>query len=189
MDDNGVKMLQDALIPKRYRERFKFDQGEGRWRDVGKAIYRKVGTGFTMALIGKSGVGKTQLAANVIFNICNHQKLTCRFACTMDFFLDLKASFKPQSADSAREVIEGYCAPRFLVMDEYDKRGETYWEDQTLSYLFDRRYAAMKDTLIISNQTPEDFQQSIGLPVVSRMNESGGIIVCDWPSFREGTCG
>ena len=48
-----------------------------------------------------------------------------------------------------------------------------------------KRYGAMKDTILISNQTPDVFQKAIGSSILSRLQETGAIIQCDWPSFRE----
>jgi len=55
-----------------------------------------------------------------------------------------------------------------------------------LTALIDYRYSQMRDTVIISNLKREAFTASMGASVVSRMIEAGGIIECNWPSFRKG---
>jgi DNA replication protein DnaC len=65
------------------------------------------------------------------------------------------------------------------------ERGETPWEDRLLTHLIDRRYASEKDTLLITNQSKESFIQSIGPSAASRIVEVGGIVTCDWPSYRK----
>lgn len=42
----------------------------------------------------------------------------------------------------------------------------------------------MKDTIPIANLKEEEFLKSIGQSAESRLREVGGVIVCDWPSFR-----
>lgn len=42
----------------------------------------------------------------------------------------------------------------------------------------------MSDTLIISNQDVSALTASLGPSTVSRMRETGGVIECDWESYR-----
>jgi len=101
----------------------------------------------------------------------------------MGFFLDLKAGYRDKGA-AEKQVIEQYCTPSLLILDEVQERGETPWEDRILGHLIDRRYGAQKDTLLISNQTKENFLSSIGESAASRIRETGGMIICDWESYR-----
>ncbi len=103
----------------------------------------------------------------------------------MGFFLDVKESFGGSGSEKA--VIDAYVKPAVLVLDEMQERGQTPWEDRLLTHLIDRRYAAKKDTLLLSNQTSKQFQEAMGESVVSRILQTGGIAVCDWESFRTKT--
>jgi hypothetical protein len=42
----------------------------------------------------------------------------------------------------------------------------------------------MRDTIMISNETPEKMLAQVGPSIEDRMRECGGIIECNWPSFR-----
>ena len=70
------------------------------------------------------------------------------------------------------------------MLDELQERGETPWEDRLLTHVIDRRYAAEKDTLLITNHSKEKFLESIGESVASRLVETGGIVNCSWASYR-----
>jgi len=103
----------------------------------------------------------------------------------MEFFLEIKASFRPDSTVTEKQVIEEFIRPKLLIIDETQERGETKWEDGLLTHLIDRRYRQERDTLLISNQTKEAFAESIGASIASRIIETGGIVLCNWPSFRK----
>ena len=64
-------------------------------------------------------------------------------------------------------------------------RGETEFENRVLDNLVDLRYDAGLDTILISNQTREEFGKPLGLTIISRIHESGDIIECKWESFRK----
>lgn len=54
-----------------------------------------------------------------------------------------------------------------LVIDECHQRGETAFEQNTLTNLLDRRYDARKCTILIANQSKAEFSESMGDSVVS----------------------
>lgn len=139
--------------------------------------------GGMYALVGVRGAGKTHLACALVHEFCRLGK-SAVYHRTMDIFLDIKRTFDKGNGSQA-DVVERYAKPKLLVLDEIQVRSDTEWEDVILTDLIDRRYAAMKSTLMIANLTPKDFCQRIGSSVTSRLTETGGIIVCDWPSFRK----
>jgi DNA replication protein DnaC len=68
--------------------------------------------------------------------------------------------------------------------DEIGKRGESVWEGNLLFELLNNRYADRTDTIVIANLNPQDLAESLGPSITSRLNETGGVIHCDWPSRR-----
>ena len=105
------------------------------------------------------------------------------YARTVELFMDIKTAYDPEGPTEA-SVLRRYALPALLVLDEAQERGDTDWENRMLTYLIDRRYGEMKDTLLVSNLKADDFRSAIGLSIYSRLVETGGIVVCDWPSFR-----
>jgi len=72
-----------------------------------------------------------------------------------------------------------------LVIDEVQERGETEFENQKLTAIIDARYRQQRPTLMIGNyKNKAEFAASISPSIVSRIQECGGAIHCDWPSFR-----
>jgi len=153
------------------------------WIKLETRLKAKIGSGFLIALCGGRGTGKTRLAASCAQQAA-YQKRSVTYKTTMDFFLDIKASFH-QTGKTERDVIAEYAKPSLLILDETQERGETPWEDRLLTHLIDRRYGAEKDTLLISNQTKPAFLESMGESITSRIEETGGVAECNWPSYRK----
>lgn len=177
---NADAILSKAGLPKRHLMPF-IPSGDG-WLKIEERLKARRGSGFIIALCGPRGTGKTQLATSLAREAASHGKGSM-YQTAMGFFLDIKESFDGKRSE--KDVIARYCATALLILDEMQERGETAWEDRLLTHLIDRRYGAEKDTLLITNQTKESFLQSIGESVASRISETGGIAVCNWPSFRE----
>jgi DNA replication protein DnaC len=173
------KILGKAGLPARHRDSVEC-HGEG-WLKISSRLKARMGAGFIIALCGGRGTGKTQMAVSLAKHAAE-DGVTVLYATTMDFFLDLKETWAEKRSEKA--VIAAYSAPRVLILDEVQERGETAWEDRILNHLIDKRYAAMKDTLLITNQTKTAFLESIGPSVGSRIEEAGGYGECTWPSYR-----
>ncbi len=76
---------------------------------------------------------------------------------------------------------------RLLVIDEFGKKADSEWSDGILYELIDARYKSHgRDTLLIAPQVSSGkFKELVGDSIGSRMNERGGVVECNWPSFRE----
>jgi len=153
------------------------------WAQLLGDYKKQLGTGFIAAMIGGRGSGKTQLAVELIRHVYQ-QKLSARYATLTRFLMDVKASYLKESFKSERDILWDYQRPKLLVLDEFSKRAETDWENRLLDEMLNERYGSKRDTLIISNQSKTDFSKSVGASIASRMTETGGIVTCEWPSFR-----
>lgn len=176
----GMMMFFDADVPKRH---FPIPAIlPGPWADKLKDLEGQVGKGCLLALLGKRGTGKTQMAVELIRITCV-QGRSARYTTALRFFMSLKDSYRVGTTESA--VLNKYLKPHLLVIDEAQERGETGWEDRLLGSLVDSRYGAMRDTVLVSNLSRREFERAIGSSIMSRMSETGGIIECNWPSFRD----
>ena len=176
------QLFRAGGIPPRHRDATQVNR-DGPWGAAETKLLAKLDTGAEMALVGKCGPGKTQLGVEIL-RAGAERLYRVRYATATEFFLDLTASFK-DPRETERDVINEYFKPRVLVLDEMDKRAEKEWHQRLLFELADRRYRnVVKYTLLIANQEKAEFIDSIGPSLASRMRETGGIIVCDWPSFR-----
>lgn len=152
------------------------------WHAKFDSVRARLGEGFIVSLIGPRGTGKTQMATALARLVCRAGR-SARYATAMGIFLELQETFDG-GKKSNRLVIDEYSKPSLLIIDEMHERGDTSWEDRVLTHLIDRRYGNLKDTLLISNQTKDQLLAALGSSVASRLSETGGIVNCDWKSFR-----
>jgi DNA replication protein DnaC len=71
-----------------------------------------------------------------------------------------------------------------LVLDEIQERGNTSWEDRIITHILDRRYGDLMPTVIIANLTKETLADCLGESIVSRMQETGGVMEITGKSHR-----
>ncbi len=148
-------------------------------------LKQRLGTGAVLALIGPRGTGKTQLGCDLICEATTGRGMSARYAKAIEFFMGIKATFQRNAEETEKAVIDRFRRPALLVLDEISSRGETEWEDRLFDHLIDERYGAKKDTILIGNfVTVRDFDASVGPSIASRLSETGGVIDCNWASFR-----
>lgn len=170
-----------AAFPARHAEREL--TGGLEWNAALAGLRSRVGTGFLVALLGKRGAGKTQLAVEVLRGRIEDGH-TGRYVKAMDMLIRFREAFR-KDGPSESEVLEEFHKPSVLVIDAMEERAETQFEDRMISHLIDLRYDAMLDTILISNQAKESFADAIGKSAVSRLIETGEVIECTWESFRK----
>ncbi len=179
LNEIANRIIEKANFPARHLIDLE-PEGDG-WKKLSSRLASKAGSGFIIGITGARGTGKTLLGA-VLARHEAKKKRSSKYQTAMGFFLDVKEAFDGKLSEKA--VIESYIKPKLLIIDEMQERGQTQWEDRLLTHLIDRRYGAMHDTLLIGNQTKEEFTKSLGDSIASRIIETGGIAVCNWPSFR-----
>ncbi len=161
----------------------------GKWGECYSKLAAMLGSGFLVVLMGKRWTGKTQMATELIRcavrrAIEKDREPNARFVTMMQFFMAIKEAYKPDGPTESAQV-DSFAAPGLLVIDEAHERSDTDWERRLLNEMLNHRYNAMKDTLLMTNMTPEAFAESIGPTIHRRIEETGLEIVCDWPSFRD----
>jgi DNA replication protein DnaC len=148
------------------------------------SLNAKIGSGLLVGLVGGRGGGKTQMAVEVMREATRRLRSSL-FTTAMEFFMEVKRSYRVESDLDERQVIGPYKRRKLLVIDEFGKRSESDWENNLLFSVINSRYNDMLDTILIDNRTKEEFTKTIGPSLADRMNECGGIIECKWPSFRQ----
>ena len=135
-----------------------------------------------IVLCGPRGPGKTHMACGLVRQFCKAGRPAV-YAVTNDVFDAIKATYGNRELSEQR-VESRFSSPALLVLDEFQERGATDWEDRKLTRLIDKRYADNKTTLLISNQTPKAFMAAAGDSIANRVLEGGIVIECTWPSLR-----
>ncbi len=153
------------------------------WQEARKKIVGRLGGGFLIALLGRRGTGKTQLASDAIRESCGILR-SGLYIKALDLFVAIRETYGG-SQSGERDVLDRFIKADLLVIDEAQNRKDTEWEDAVLTNLIDRRYdRGNRDTLLVSNLKREEFEESMGTSIISRMRETGGTIEATWGSFR-----
>lgn len=156
-----------------------------------KSLLKK--NGAIVAMIGKRGLGKTTIAGQLILErVMDESLLPWHRVPPYRKLSDLLATFKALYADFGSRDMDALlkrhdrlCKDHpFLVIDEIHVCEEQRIRNRFLIDTLDKRYANLVDTIIISNETPEEFQQSTDDSILSRIKEHGRIIHCTWESWR-----
>lgn len=138
-----------------------------------------------LALLGKRGTGKTQVAAVAVMESIRAMLEACQIATTSELLADAKSRFEDIGGDA--DWVRDWSRPWLLVIDEFNRRCDSDWGLLMLEALLDRRYRDCKRTILIANATAQDFAAIAGASIADRIREGGGIIECDWASFRGAT--
>jgi DNA replication protein DnaC len=157
------------------------------------------GNGAIVALVGERGLGKTSITAQFALKIAwkNYEAsrdgkpyrkhvIYRKCARVVDRYKPLFADFGCIDPESLRQSMDMFCHQQeFVVIDEVHECDDMKYKRAVLTDVVDRRYAAKLPTVLIANQTPQDFAASIGDSILSRLNQYGAILPCKWPSYRK----
>lgn len=170
------------------------------WQKAYQKALEIAENGGIIVCYGRRGTGKTQIAVELARNakLPNSEKprkewtmqthpehrpaIYCK---AMEIFIDLKNGYGRPTAPSEKEVIERLAAASFLVIDEAHVRGETKYEDDKLTHIIDKRYDGMRPTMLVTNLQRREFAAQLSPSILSRIEEQGGGIECNWESFRK----
>ena len=185
------RLLSAFGWPDRYIEPLDTPEG-GEWLAGLALSYPVIESGGILILHGKRGTGKTQMAAEIArakrYPIDGGNPLDAKrsahYRTAMRFFLTVRATFKKGAVTSELEVIDQLTAPGLLIIDEFQERGETAFEDRLITHLIDARYGAGRPTILIANLTKEQLGPALGPSIIDRATESGRRIDFTWNSYR-----
>lgn len=147
-----------------------------------KQLEQKAINGDVMLILcGDRGAGKTQMAVYWASKLRN-----VRYYRAHDLMRAIRGEFSDDRIDAreAKQTLSNAKSCSFLVLDEYSELAGSEYDKRTLTNLLDHRYGAMKSTIIITNTSIENAPAEVGRSVWSRFSETGGIVHCDWDSYR-----
>jgi len=159
-----------------------------------------IASGGIVVMVGDRGPGKTQMAAELARTgnwpadknefsrgdgLIVHKSKTATYRRAMDVFLELREAAKNHVKSSEREVIDKLASVGLLVIDEFQERGDTEWENRIMKNLLDKRYASERPTILIANMKRKEIFDALGASIVDRARENGKSIEFNWPSYRQ----
>lgn len=182
---NFSEMYSSALVPARHKKfRVKEDNNSPEWLRNYELLKERIDARGSIALLGDRGTGKTQAAVSSIGYCCSKLGKMALYTKAFDVFLSIRNGNNINSSTTELQEVNKYIKPHLLVIDAFEVRGDTDFENRTLDHILDKRYDANKPTIIISNDSQENFLKAVGISIIDRFREKGGIIAFQGKSFR-----
>ena len=147
-----------------------------------KHLKRILGGDALIVLTGNRGPGKTQIAVTWAAERFRADKAPGRYVKCADLIGEIKETWGKSTGEKA--VLDRYRRTKYLVIDEFHEKGASEWEARTLVNLLDHRYDDCKCTVLIANIEPSKITEAINPSIIDRANQTGGVISCDWESYR-----
>lgn len=190
-------------LPERLLRRIT-DWGQPKQEDVFRRTKAKLlGVGAIVALCGARGLGKSTIAAQIMRERQEERRrysladIETRGAEPLDpgryekltvlgnMFKPMFAGFGSVNAEQLKKNYGAWCRVPLLTLDEVHDAEGIAPAMTMLVDLIDQRYAANLDTILISNRAALEFRDHTNPSIISRLTEHGGIISCEWPSWRK----
>lgn len=144
------------------------------------AVHRK-GAGLVFA--GLPGTGKSHLAAAIMLQLVD--RYAVRYTTCMAMIRAVRDTWRRDSEISERQILRLLCEELdLLVVDEVGAQYGTDGEQNLIFEVMDRRYSAMRPTILLTNQDKDGFKAFVGDRVFDRLRETSRWVAFDWPSHR-----
>jgi DNA replication protein DnaC len=202
--DRATRLVRQAGIPERYRERCVFEMfkaAPGSSLENALVLARKYAEDYPafpdgpngLLFIGPCGVGKTHLAVSVLQEILMRRGLPALFVDLNDLYREIRASYdRKEAGETEYDIMAPLVEAPLLLVDELGCVN-TQWAQDTLHYLVSQRYNEQLPTLCTTNYLDESrggeasLEDRIGTRTRSRLHEMCRTVLMDAPDFRKRT--
>lgn len=144
------------------------------------------GTG--LVLTGSCGTGKNHLAVSITKKIIHDHLARVEITDVMRITRAVKSTWRSNSERTEDDVLDYYAGLDLLIIDEVGVQLGTPSEMTILQEVINARYESVLPTILISNLTFEQLQESIGERIVDRVTDGGrNRLAFNWESYRKQT--
>lgn len=143
--------------------------------------------GGGLLLCGDPGTGKDHLMAALLKLATSHHGLACEWFDGGDLFDKIHDAMREDSGEKWRRLSGDLQKPHILAISDPQPPQDALSPAQVrrLRDIIDKRYRAGKSTWLSTNVDQKDYaERLLTRPVMDRLKESSGSILCDWPSYR-----
>jgi len=169
-------MVRYGLSKKHHTQTFESFQGNEKI----VAALREV-TDESIVLTGQTGSGKTHLAVALMKE---SKEIVQYFVTVPELLLEIRMTYHPDSRENEEDIIRKYSQCPLLVLDDLGSEKSSEFSINTLYLILDRRNREMKKTIITTNLSLDEIEQSLGARIASRLSEMK-IIKINMPDFRK----
>ena len=111
-----------------------------------------------LVLVGKSGCGKTHLAAAIANQFGEESRLEVMFVVVPDLLDHLRATFGPQSSVPYDQRFDEIRQAPLLILDDLGTESATPWAREKLFQLLNHRYNTLLPTVITTSIDPDKLE-------------------------------
>lgn len=142
-----------------------------------KNLQENLQKGKCLALVGTTGTGKTHLACAIGLYLIRFYQKRPYFITLAELLRQVKETYSKKSEKTESEVLSSLVKPDLLLIDEVESRFGSESEKSIFFEIFNKRYEALKPTILISNLSPRDFENFIGQRIFGRLIENEGEVI------------
>lgn len=155
--------------------------GETSWHIARRKVISIVTVGHGVILGGERGTGKTQILADVCLHFLTSGK-RARYINAVELGHRLRdaAVGAKHELQNLHDFIQSMDV---IAIDEIQDLSGSDFNETEFRLLIDNRYAARKATVIGGNVDPDSAQIVLGDSIIRRINDGGGMLMCDWEPF------
>ena len=140
--------------------------------------------GRNLIMAGATGTGKNMLASVIGQEVIKNKGLSFLHTTAIKVVRRYKDSWRV-TEETERDVLSYFLTPDLLVIDEIGVQFGTATEQLYLTELINDRYEAMKSTILISNLTVKQIEDTLGHRSVERFHENNSkVLIFNWKSYR-----
>jgi DNA replication protein DnaC len=166
---NAGAVLKSMGVPIAYRA-CTFEGFEKATKDQQRALRAVEGwtkvADTSLFLCGPCGVGKTHLATAALLAM-GAQGCSGRYISAQELLTECRDSFRHDEGLEA--VLEKYCAPNVLLLDDLGAENPTSFARETIGLLIDRAYRDAQDLIVTSNYDFEELAKRLDERTVDRL--------------------
>ena len=143
--------------------------------------------GGGLLLFGNPGTGKDHLLSALLKLAITLHGLTVLWFDGGDLYDRIHNAMQADGDHEWRELAKKIRAPHILAISDPQPPQGSLNPSQVrrLRDAIDRRYRDGKSTWLTTNIDNREFaEQLLTKPVMERLKESSGVLLCDWPSYR-----
>lgn len=128
-------------------------------------------------LMGSTGCGKTHLAAammrRVVVTSGTLYELArdpvALFLPVPELLMKIRSTFRTGSTETEETLLDRYSTKAPLILDDLGSERSTEWTESTLYLLIDRRSRDMRWTIVTTNLTMKEIENTMGARIASRL--------------------
>jgi DNA replication protein DnaC len=187
------QLMQRAMIPERFKNRtlenFVIEnEGQGKAHRIATWYVdtweERLANGTCLILSGNPGTGKTHISTG-IGNAIVARGYPTLFSTVSDAMRSIKRSYDKDADLTESQAIDVLVLPSLLILDEVQMQQGSEHEKRLMFEVINKRYEAVKPTILLSNLGPEALKEYLGDRIMDRLREGGGKMVAfTWESKR-----